>query len=127
MLPADVSAALDREISQLVSGDRADRAANFAGAVRTNVRFWERFRAEDPKAWEWAVLDAYRARRDCDDHSSPVYADRVAWLNRKVRELVARDGGPYVMACKQRLTLVYRVDPYLARSLQFPDMGFELT
>jgi hypothetical protein len=103
---------LEAEIARLTANDAPREAERCARIVRQNVRHWEERRREDPKATEWALLDAYLARVDCDDDfSTPIHAERMAFVREVFQRLLGRDGLPYALAHPHRRHLVSRLNP----------------
>ena len=121
MLSSIDRANVERDIAHLTENDKPDRKASFAAGIWRNVRNWEEWRRLDPKAFEWALLDAYLARVDCDDDLAGVFhAERMAFVQRVLDRLVARDGLTYAWAEPHRLTLLRRFYPHDAHPDALP-------
>jgi hypothetical protein len=94
-------------VSSIESPQRVDSMRHWE-----NTRHWEGERGRDPKAAEWALLAAYLARVDCDrDFSSPIHAERMAWVQEVFARLLDRDGVAYALADPTRFTLMNRLRP----------------
>lgn len=95
--------ALEAEIGRLTSGDKPERAAQFASYVRQNVRNWEERRAADPIGTQWLLLDAAVARADANEDDSLFREERMKWLKQRCAQLVKESGDAY---CGRDLTRV---------------------
>lgn len=73
--PANFEAALQAEIARLTANDKPERAAEFAGYIRQNVRNWEARRLADPEQWKKDVRVAKLDRIIAvEPQDSPIYA-----------------------------------------------------
>lgn len=73
--PVNFEAALQNEIARLTANDKPERAAEFAGIIRQNVRHWEERRRRDPEQWRKDVAIAKLDRIIATEpQDSPIYA-----------------------------------------------------
>ena len=82
--------------------------------ARVQRQWDERMRSSASPAAEWALLDAYLARVDCDtDFSTPQHAARLEFAKATLERLLARDTLAFAKDHPQRRVLVARFRPQL--------------